>query len=190
MQVMALATRAAARGRPLRRADLARTPEDGRRYELIDGQLYVSAAPGLVHQRAGFRLATLLAAAAPAVFEVVPGGFGVALADDTEIQPDIVVGLRKDFTERDIVSPALCAEVLSPSTRRVDLTVKRHRLEQAGIPSYWIVDPNARPAAATLSVFELGRGGTYQQVARVVGEEPFHAQRPFPLTLAPADLVR
>lgn len=187
---MAVAILAEAGGRPLRRADLARTPDDGRRYELIDGQLYVSAAPGLVHQRAGFRLATLLDAAAPPAFEVVTGGFAVALADDTEIQPDIVVGLRKDFTERDIVSPALCVEVLSPSTRRVDLTVKRRRLERASIPSYWVVDPIVRPAEASLQVFELGRDGTYQQVARVVGEEPFHAQRPFGVTVVPADLVR
>jgi len=41
-----------------------------------------------------------------------------------------------------------------------------------------------------MAVAIMAEAGTYQQVARVVGEEPFHAQRPFPVTVAPADLVR
>ena len=71
--------------------------------------------------------------------------FAVGLADDTEVQPDILVAPRAQFTERDLPAPPLLAvEVLSPSTRRVDLLLKRDRYEEAGIASYWIVDPGAR----------------------------------------------
>ncbi len=186
---MAMATAAGALG-PYTRADLEHTPDDGRRYELIDGYLYVSAAPGLVHQDAVMKLLVLLDRACPPDFRVLPGPFAVALADDTEIQPDVVVGPRKDFTEREIVTPTLVIEVLSPSTRRIDLNTKRWRLERAGMPSYWIVDPVARPAEASLVVWDLADDGVYRQVAKAVGDEAFVAERPFPVTVVPADLVR
>jgi Uma2 family endonuclease len=136
---MAMATAAGALG-PYTRADLEHTPDDGRRYELIDGYLYVSAAPGRVHQRAVTTLVGLMLKACPPEFEVLCGPFAVALSEHTEIQPDVLVGRRTDFTEREIVTPALVVEVLSPRTRMVDTHIKRARLERAGIRSYWIVD--------------------------------------------------
>jgi Uma2 family endonuclease len=186
---MAMATAAGALG-PYTRADLEHTPDDGRRYELIDGYLYVSAAPGLVHQKAVMSLLVALHAACPVDFQVLPGPFAVPLAERTEVQPDVIVGRRTDFTEREIVTPALVVEVLSPSTRMFDTHVKRERLEQAGIPSYWIIDPVARPAEASLVVWELTEEGAYRQIAKAVGDEAFEAERPFPVTVVPADLVR
>jgi Uma2 family endonuclease len=165
-------------------------PNDGRRHEIIDGVLVVSAAPGWVHQRAMFQLSMLLHAACPDGYEVVPGPFAVGLEDDTEIQPDIVVGRKADFSDRSIAAPVLVVEVLSPSTRLFDTHVKRARFERAGIASYWVVDPVARPAEAALVAWELGADKTYRQVAKVVGEEPFTAALPFAITVAPADLVR
>jgi Uma2 family endonuclease len=177
-------------GRPYTRADLEQTPDDGRRYEVIDGVLVVSAAPGRVHQRAAFKLAMLLDAAAPADFEVLLGPLAVALADDTELQPDVMVGRRSDFTEREIERPVLAVEVLSPSTRLFDTHVKRARLERAGIASYWIVDPIARPSDAVLVAWEMGDDGEYRQVAKAVGDESVVLTRPYPVTIVPADLVR
>jgi Uma2 family endonuclease len=175
---------------PFTRAELAGMPDDGRRYEIIDGVLIVSAAPGRMHQRAAGRLARLLVDACPAEFEVLIGPFAVGLADDTEIQPDIIVGRDDDFTEREIARPALAGEVLSPSTRLFDTHVKRARLERAGCPSYWVVDPVARPEEAALVAWELDADGAYRQVAKVVGDEPFRASLPFPVTVVPAALVR
>jgi Uma2 family endonuclease len=186
---MAMATAAGALG-PYTRADLEHTPDDGRRYELIDGYLYVSAAPGRVHQRAVTTLVGLMLKACPPEFEVLCGPFAVALSEHTEIQPDVLVGRRTDFTEREIVTPALVVEVLSPRTRMVDTHIKRARLERAGIRSYWIVDPVARPAEASLVVWELANDGAYHQVAKAVGDQPFVAERPFAMTVVPADLVR
>lgn len=177
-------------GRPYTRADLVETPDDGRRYELVDGVLVVSAAPGLKHQDVVFNLALLLRHACPAEFHVVLGPYGVALADDTELQPDIIVGRRDAFTEREIVTPSLVVEVLSPSTRLIDTHVKRARFERAGIPSHWVVDPVARPAEASLVAWELTGDGEYCQSAKSVGDEPFTVSRPFPVTLVPGDLVR
>jgi Uma2 family endonuclease len=182
---------AAARiGQPYTRAELADLPDDGRRHELIDGVLLVSAAPGRIHQRAAFALAKVLDAAAPPGFEVLTAPFAVALAEDTEIQPDIVVGRDEDHTDREITWPVLAVEVLSPSSRLIDTHVKRARFERAQVPSFWVVDPVARPGDASLVAWELADDGTYRQVAHVSGEEPFAAARPFPVTVVPAGLVR
>jgi Uma2 family endonuclease len=134
-------------GRPFTRADLERMPDDGRRYELIDGVLIVSPAPGRVHQRAVGRLYRRLDDACPPEFEVLIAPFAVGLEDDTEMQPDVIVALRDHLTDKDLPGPpALAVEVLSPSTRIYDLTAKRERFERAGTPSFWVVDPIARPA--------------------------------------------
>lgn len=179
-------------GRRFTRADLEDMPDDGRRYELIDGVLVVSAAPGRAHQRAAFSLAVLLRAACPPdEFEVLIAPFAVGLADDTELQPDIVVARLADLTDKDLpAAPSLAVEVLSHSTKLIDLNVKKERLRRAGTPGYWVVDPVARPAAARLIAWQLAEDGEFKQVADVVGDEPFEPDLPFPVRVAPADLVR
>jgi Uma2 family endonuclease len=173
------------------RDDLEHLPDDGRRYELIDGTLIVSAAPGKVHQRAAGAMFVLLRQACPTAFEVFMAPFAVALAEDTELQPDIVVAREKDLTEKELLgAPALAVEVLSHSTKLIDLNVKKERLRRAGTPVYWVVDPVARPAEARLIAWELDAGGAYQQVADVSGEQVFEAKLPFPVRVVPADLVR
>ena len=170
--------------RPLTRADLERLPDDGHRYELIDGTLLVSPAPRLPHQDVVGNLHLLLRAACPPHLKVVLAPFAVALADDTEVQPDLLVAPRDQFTDRELPGPPLLAvEVLSPSTRRIDLLLKRDRLQAAGVPSYWLVDPD-EPAVTVLELHE----GSYQQVAHTVGHDPVQVERPFPLTLVPARL--
>ena len=171
--------------RPLTRADLEDTPDDGHRYELIDGVLLVSPAPRLAHQAAVGGLHVLLRSACPPDLRVVLAPFDVVLADDTVVEPDLLVAPRAQFTERDLPgAPLLAVEVLSPSTRRIDLLLKRDRLQQAGCPSYWLVDPEV----PSLVVLEL-RDGEYAETARVSGTEAAHLTAPFPLTVVPADLL-
>jgi Uma2 family endonuclease len=166
-------------------------PDDGRRYEIIDGLLVVSPAPRLVHQRAALNLAMLLHQACPSEFEVVIAPFAIGLTDDTEMQPDILVARRDELTDRDLPGPpALAVEVLSPSTRMFDLNIKRERFERAGTMSFWVVDPVARPEEARLIAWELGPDGKYVQVADVAGEKRFDAVLPYPVCVIPADLVR
>jgi len=172
-------------GRPLTRADLDRMPDDGHRYELVDGVLVVSPSPSRRHQRAVYRLWQQLNNACPPELEVLGAPFDVVLADDTVLIPDVLVARRADLTERDLpAAPVLAVEVLSPSTRRFDLMLKRSRFESAGAASYWVVDPDQ----PSLVAWEL-RAGAYAEVAEVAGDEPFAALRPFPVTVVPSELV-
>lgn len=173
------------RNRALTRADLEMMPDDGHRYELIDGILIVSPAPSHRHQRASMRLSVVLATACPAGLEVLAAPFAVALADDTELQPDLIVARQVDFTPCDLpTAPLLAVEIASPSTRLYDRNLKKARLEKAGCPSFWIVDPTD----PRLTVWEL-RDGVYVEVADVVGDESWTTTTPFEVTITPSALV-
>ena len=168
--------------RPLTRVDLEDLPtDDGHRYELIDGVLLVSPGPQLPHQDVVGNLHRLLRAACPKHLKVVLAPFAVAISDDTELQPDLLVAPRAQFTRKELPgAPLLAIEVLSPSTRRVDQLLKRDRLQQAGCASYWLVDPEE----PSLLALEL-RDGVYVEVARVSGDEVWEAELPFPMTVVP-----
>lgn len=171
--------------RPLTRHDLQHLPDDGHRYELIDGSLIVSPAPRHAHQVVLGNLYVLLRLACPPDLQVVLAPFAVGLADDTEVQPDLLVAPRARFTERDLPGPPLLAvEVLSPSTRRVDLLLKRDRYQAAGIPSYWLVDPGG----PSLTVLELD-AGDYVERGQMSGDGSLTVQQPFPLEIVLARLV-
>ena len=170
--------------RPLTRADLDHLPEDGHRYELIDGSLIVSPGPRLPHQDVVGSLYLLLRAACPPHLKVVLAPFDVVLADDTVVMPDLLVAPREQFTVQELPGgPLLAVEVLSPSTRRVDLLLKRDRLQAAQVPSYWLVDPDV-PA---VTVLEL-RDGVYEQVGHVTGGQALEVDRPFRVRLVPGEL--
>jgi Uma2 family endonuclease len=125
-------------GRPLTRADVRELPDDGHRYELLDGMLLVSPSPTHRHQRAVTRLGLLLGNACPSDQELLVAPFDVVLADDTVLQPDLLVADVCDLADARVpLAPHLVVEVLSPSTRRVDLLLKRSRYEAAGVPAYW-----------------------------------------------------
>jgi len=171
--------------RPFTVADLETMPDDGRRYELIDGVLIVSPAPVPHHQIAVTNLLIALHEQAPDQLRVLPAPLDVVLADDTSVEPDVLVARKSDFGPKNLPgAPLLAVEVLSPSSRRIDRMLKFSRYAEAGIASYWIVDPDER----RLLAFELV-GSDYQEVADVRGNEEWTAQLPFPVTIRPADLV-
>ena len=173
------------RGREFTRADLDAMPDDGHRYELIDGILVVTPAPSARHQTIVLNLAIALKQACPDEFQVFVAPFDVALAVDTIVQPDLLVARRVDLTERDLpAAPVLAVEVLSPSTCRVDLTLKRSRYEAAGCPSYWVVDADE----PSLTAWELRDGG-YVEVAHVTGDEQFVISTPYNVTVTPTALL-
>ena len=173
------------RGRALARDDLESMPDDGHRYELIDGTLIVTPAPSLRHQRIVVNLVVALHRERPADLEVLVAPFDVALTEDTIMQPDLLVARRIDFTDRDLpVAPLLAVEVLSPSTRRVDLTLKRSRYEAAGCPSYWAIDPDE----PSLTAWRL-EDGEYVEDAHVDRNEEYAATRPYAVTITAARLL-
>lgn len=172
-------------GRPFTRADLDRMPDDGRRYELIDGVLIVSAAPRPVHQRALLNLVRTIDRTMPPGLEMLPAPLDVVLADDTVMQPDLLVAPIEDFSEIDLpTAPLLAIEVLSPSTRSIDLSVKKDRLERAGCPHYWIVDP----IEPSIQAWAL-RDGRYAVAGNASGDAVLTVTEPFPITIIPSALV-
>ena len=162
-------------------ADLAAMPDDGRRYELVDGVLVVSPSPSRPHQRASMRLSVILDRHAPVELEVLAAPCDLLLGPDTVVQPDLLIVPAED----DDALPVLVVEILSESTRRFDLALKRARYETAGIGAYWVIDPGSTPS---IVAWEL-RDGAYVEVARAEGADTARLRHPFPIQVTPADLT-
>ena len=172
--------------RPFTVYDLDRMPDDGRRYELVDGVLFVSPAPANPHQLVVGELLYMLRQICPKGLRVLPGP-GVRMSAETELIPDVVVaGFEQIRRVRITDPPQLVVEVRSPSTALVDLNIKKAVYERFGIQSYWIVVPDVDKPE--LIAFEL-RDGRYEQVAHVAGDESFAATQPFPVEVIPSLLV-
>ena len=132
------------------REQVCALPDDGRRYELIDGELVVTPAPGSRHQAA----VTILCGRIFHALEQVPGTAArllvspadLQLGQEEILQPDLFIYRLghpvKDW--RDITSLLVAIEVLSPSTARYDRGLKRLRYQRARVPEYWIVDLDGR----------------------------------------------
>jgi Uma2 family endonuclease len=150
------------RGRPLTVADLDTMPDDGHRYELIEGALLVTPAPSVRHQIVCVELLSVLRDACSPHLRVLTAPLDVVLGESTAVQPDLLVARRQDFTAKNLpVAPLLAVEVLSPSTQLVDLNLKKAAYEQAGVASYWTVDssvPRARRLGASGRRLRAGRG--------------------------------
>ncbi len=166
--------------------DLDGLPEDGLRYELVDGALLVSAAPSIHHQVALANLLHLLTVAAPRAFRVLPPPVDVRFGPRRQLQPDLVV-VPFDVTRGPRLEqpPLLAVEVLSPSTRTVDQTLKRAVFEAGGVPSYWLVDPD-EPGLTVLELVD----GRYVERARALGDAAYDAGLPFPVRVVPSELLR
>ena len=131
-------------------SDLLDLPNDGNRYEVVDGELFVTPAPSLAHQRAVKLLARLLDdyLATQPIGEVVIAPADVAFSDERVLEPDLfvipLVNGRRPNKFADAGRLLLATEVLSPSTRRRDRLSKRVVYREEGVPEYWIVDLYAR----------------------------------------------
>jgi Uma2 family endonuclease len=170
--------------RPLTVDDLELMPDDGHRYELVDGTLIVSPSPSLRHQRVHARLMKLLLLSCTPELEVLSAPLDVVLADDTSVQPDLLV-VRSDLPGPKVTEPpALAVEILSPSSRLLDLNLKKARYERAGVPSYWVVDPDE----VRLVAWEL-LDAAYVEVAAVSGDDVWRAERPFAVVVEPGRLA-
>ncbi len=170
-------------GRELTAGDLAAMPDDGHRYELIDGTLLVTPSPSREHQGIAAELIFRLRLACPRDLKVLAAPLDVVYSDTTLLQPDILVVAKATYYDAAPLRPLLAVEILSPSTRLVDLNLKKKQFERAGCPSYWVVDP----IDLRLTAWDL-HDGAYVEVADVLGEESWTAVRAFPVTIVPAIL--
>jgi Uma2 family endonuclease len=167
--------------------DLEAMPDDGRRYELIDGVLFVSPAPRWEHQHACVQLTVSLSLACPPELVVFGPTPDVRKGARTSVQPDLCVVRSTDLipSEPYLGVPLLAVEVLSPSSEGIDRLLKRDVYARLGVPQYWIVDA-AKPAITVLAL----TGTTYSDQATVRGDELLAISDPFPVAVRPAQLVR
>ena len=124
-------------------------PDDGNRYELLDGQLIVTPAPTPRHQAA----VTVLLARLHLYLNPIREGVVYAAPADVPLdgrqylQPDLLVvktpGGRHPESWAEAGTPLLVIEVGSPSTARYDRLLKRLRYLRSGVSEYWIVDLDA-----------------------------------------------
>jgi Uma2 family endonuclease len=134
-------------------------PETGPRYQLIDGELILSPSPNRRHQEIVARIfvAIFNFLKTHRIGEVYIAPLDVILSNWDAPQPDIiyVCEARKSILVPEGISgaPDLCVEVLSPSSRRLDLGKKRALYARHGVKEYWIVDPEKN----TVDVYHLDR---------------------------------
>lgn len=151
-------------------SDYAEIPADGKRYEVLDGELHVTPAPSPIHQRVSKRLQRILEAyfEERGLGEVFDAPIDVILTDQDVVQPDLVlVTNQEQISSRGIEGPPeLLVEVLSPSTRNYDRTAKAQRYATLGVPHFWIVDPDAHRIECYRAA-----GTAYELIAEVQGSE-------------------
>lgn len=143
-----------------------RLPDDGNRYEIIDGRLYVTPSPSMPHQTVSRRLQFLF-------YALEQGGKGYIIDAPADllmpgadpVQPDLMyltVDQKEQIRKAAVFGPpTLVVEILSPSTARTDRTVKLRKYAQCGVPHYWLVDVESR----VLEALRLGVDGHYVLVA-------------------------
>jgi Uma2 family endonuclease len=173
---------------PYTLSDLEAMPEDGQQYELIDGSLHVTPAPTPLHQLASARLCALFAAQAPGGLDAV---FGVDLAcgPGNVLQPDAAIVPTKAIFEGGRVIPAedvlLVAEIVSPSSARMDRVLKPTMYAEAGIPDYLLVELDV----PRLTWFHLSSTGFYAVRDEAAGDEPLVIAGRLGLEIVPRALV-
>lgn len=158
--------------------DYLKLPEDGKRYEIIEGELFVTNAPSYRHQ---FAVGELFAILRQYVKEnqlgqVVIAPFEVHLSETTRpVQPDIFFVNAKRWPQGEVPffegAPDLIVEVLSPGSIRADRSIKFSAYEQAGVSEYWIVNPHLE----AVEVYKLAEG-EYTLLGEFAGDEEIHSE--------------
>jgi Uma2 family endonuclease len=130
--------------------DLKLIPPDRNRYEIVDGELFVTPAPRTLHQRIVANLLTALHqhVRRHRLGEVFVAPYDVVLATGTVLEPDVlfVSSSRLHYIGEDNLSgpPDLAVEVISESTKRLDREVKLKQYALYGVSEYWLVDPEGK----------------------------------------------
>ena len=155
-------------------ADYCALPDDGKRYEILDGELFVSPSPIRIHQRivANLHLEIAPFVRSQKLGEINLAPFDVLLSDHNIVEPDLIyvsTARMSVITDKNIQgAPDLLIEVLSPSTKKRDFKKKRDIYAEWGVDWYWIVDPDAG------TLMELKRADkSYEEVARATRRERF-----------------
>ena len=157
-------------------ADLDACPDDNNRYELIEGELFVSRAPGIPHQRVlhSLQLELGLYLKGNPIGIIVPGT-GAVFSDYDAVIPDLVFIRNERWNavtsgQKITGAPDIVIEIVSPGTenQRRDLQVKRQLYGKYGIREYWIVDPKN----SSVLIFHL-LGQTLEEIATLTSDDEY-----------------
>ena len=153
--------------------------EHGIPHEVLDGAVVVNPPTTFFHEDIGAELMARLRVAAPPELAVLGETFGFWYDPPSYVMADVTVARRADCVrEGTYIAPLLVVELLSPSTSRRDLLGKKSLYAEAGVPQYWIVDPD-EPALSVLTLVD----GSYVETARIRGREALTITEPFPVTI-------
>jgi Uma2 family endonuclease len=171
------------KGRLLTIDDLDRFPNDGNRYELIEGSLHVTPSPIRPHQEGVANVFRLIDRAAPPDLTVLFAPMDVVLGPATVLQPDILVfRVAEQDYQKIWTTPLLTVEVLSPSTRLYDLSLKLEVYRTAGVGSYWVVDTENHE----VQIWDWS--GDEPVEHKVSGDDELTVTFPFEVTIRPSAL--
>ena len=158
-------------------ADYAALQDDGNRYEIIDGVIYMAPAPLTAHQSASNLFATYL------TISVQFAGLGRVFAAPTDVeltlsnvlQPDVIVVLNANMhiitASRITGAPDLIVEIISPGTSGYDRREKQDAYANAGVTEYWIADPSTQ----TVELLQLD-GQAYRSLGVFRGQANLPSQ--------------
>ncbi|MGW4247871.1 Uma2 family endonuclease [Nocardia sp. NPDC004722] len=171
-------------------ADLDHLPENGLRYEILNGQLVVSAAPKPIHQRLVSNLGRVLEDALPDGLFMIPG-VGVLIGEDEPIPDLLVCAGPIPWDDRGIPASQvrLVVEVVSRSTAAMDRRIKPDLYAEGGIPSFWRLETNrfkgqlADESLPVLFAYALGEAGEYELVRRAGAETKITLHSPFEVNI-------
>ena len=130
--------------------DYYRIPDD-QRVELIDGSFFVMEAPTNIHQLLLLQISNAFLSlitehGMDCIPFVAPADVQLQCDNKTMLEPDVFIVCDKDkiLKSHTYGAPDLVVEVLSPSTRKKDMTIKLEAYSRAGVREYWIVDPDKK----------------------------------------------
>ena len=170
--------------------DYATIPDDGKRYEVVNGVLFMSPAPDQKHQDTVGAIFVYLwnHINLGMLGRVYTAPFDVELASHTICQPDVMVILNANMSKisdkRVIGAPDLVVEVASPSTARYDRREKLDAYARSGVTEYWIAEPTSRTIEIlTIEVNTFSSHGIFEGKtllsSKVIPDFPIHVEQLF-----------
>jgi Uma2 family endonuclease len=166
-------------------ADLHALPDDGRRWELIDGSLIVSPSATIDHNTIGLWIANALWDTNPAADFVIGTDQSATIDDHNEARPDVIVAPAGCFqqTPFPMAGARLVVEVVSPTSALRDTEIKRALYARAGVPAYWIVVPDRTEPTISLAELVLDESDGRYRYATHYTTDVFETAVPWPVRI-------
>jgi Uma2 family endonuclease len=166
-------------------ADLHALPDDGRRWELIDGSLIVSPSATIDHNTVARWIAQILEDTCPVGDLVIGTDQSATIDDHNEPRPDVIVAPAEflQLSPFPMAGTQLVVEVISPTSVLRDTEIKRALYARARVPAYWIVVPDAHEPTISLAELVLDEAdGSYRFVTHY-RTDVFETQVPWPIRI-------